>query len=108
MSFCPFILSPPIAPTPIPSILYYQEPSESQHKVGTALLLAAFTAIGVFSTDLGFVVSFGGAVLGSSLVFIFPALMWITKCRKEARKGVTFKVRNNDFGCPHPGMLSPQ
>ncbi|CAM9750577.1 unnamed protein product [Ascophyllum nodosum] len=73
------------------SLFGINEPSESQRKVGTALLLAAFTAIGVFLTDLGFVVSFGGAVLGSSLVFIFPALMWITKCRKEAQKGVTFK-----------------
>ncbi|CAN0465839.1 unnamed protein product, partial [Scytosiphon promiscuus] len=63
------------------------DPTETQRKVGTTLLLAMFTAIGVLLTDLGFVVSFGGAVLGSALVFIFPTMMWISKCKKDVKWG---------------------
>lgn len=60
--------------------------------MGTTLLLAMFTAIGVTLTDLGFVVSFGGAVLGSALVFIFPTMMWIAKCKKDTKLGRPLKV----------------
>ncbi|CAM9563096.1 unnamed protein product [Scytosiphon promiscuus] len=67
------------------------DPTETQRKVGTTLLLAMFTAIGVLLTDLGFVVSFGGAVLGSALVFIFPTMMWISKCKKDVKWGKPLK-----------------
>lgn len=70
-----------------------QNPTETQRKIGTTLLLAAFTAVGVTLTDLGFVVSFGGAVLGSGVVFIFPTMMWISKCRTDAKNGKALKVR---------------
>lgn len=87
-------------PSPFSDAFFFpQEPTEFQRKLGTVLLLAAFTAIGVVLTDLGFVVSFAGAVLGSALVFIFPSLMWISKCKKEAQKGVVFKV-GHSRGCP--------
>ncbi|CAM9556902.1 unnamed protein product [Hapterophycus canaliculatus] len=69
-----------------------QDPTETQRKVGTTLLLAMFTAIGVLLTDLGFVVSFGGAVLGSALVFIFPTMMWISKCKKDVKWGKPLKA----------------
>lgn len=69
-----------------------QNPTETQRKVGSALLLTFFTAIGVLLTDLGFVVSFGGAVLGSALVFIFPTMMWISKCKKDTKMGRQLKV----------------
>lgn len=105
-----------------------QNPTETQRKVGTALLLAAFTAIGVTITDLGFVVSFGGAVLGSALVFIYPTMMWIKKCRQDVRSGKPPKVsragliRSSTLGkpsqsepsCPAPlcqslyGIVDPQ
>lgn len=98
-----------------------QNPTETQRKVGTALLLAAFTAIGVTITDLGFVVSFGGAVLGSALVFIYPAMMWIKKCRQDVQSGKPPKVsragliRSSMLGkpgqsepsCPAPLRSSP-
>lgn len=71
---------------------FYQNPTETQRRVGIAMLLAGFTTIGVFLTDLGFVVSFGGAVLASALVFIFPALMWISKTKADAKNGVVLKV----------------
>lgn len=83
--------SPP-PPSPRANRLQIQKPTETQRTVGTALLLSAFTAIGVLLTDLGFVVSFGGAVLGSALVFIFPTLMWINKCKKDAKNGIALKV----------------
>lgn len=66
--------------------------------MGTALLLGMFTAIGVLLTDLGFVVSFGGAVLGSALVFIFPTMMWIAQSKKDAKWGKPLKVRGVDGG----------
>ncbi|CBJ49079.1 conserved unknown protein [Ectocarpus siliculosus] len=66
-------------------------PTENQRKVGTTLLLGFFTAIGVLLTDLGFVVSFGGAVLGSALVFIFPTMMWIAQSKKDAKWGKPLK-----------------
>eukprot|EP00903_Cladosiphon_okamuranus_P009008 g8617.t1 len=69
----------------------YSNPTETQRKIGTTLLLAFFTAIGVLLTDLGFVVSFGGAVLGSALVFIFPTMMWISKCKKDTKMGRKLK-----------------
>lgn len=87
-----------------------QNPTETQRKVGTTLLLAFFTAIGVLLTDLGFVVSFGGAVLGSALVFIFPTMMWISKCKKDVKMGRQLKVRRSlkhrggggdGYVCPH-------
>lgn len=80
-----------------------QDPTETQRKIGITLLLAGFTAIGVFLTDLGFVVSFGGAVLASALVFIFPALMWINKCKADEKKGVVFKVKL--VLIVHPGAM---
>lgn len=79
------------------SITPTQEPTETQRKVGTTLLLAFFTAIGVLLTDLGFVVSFGGAVLGSALVFIFPTMMWISKCKKDVKMGMQLKVRQSSI-----------
>lgn len=73
------------------NLLGYKNPTETQRRVGIAMLLAGFTTIGVFLTDLGFVVSFGGAVLASALVFIFPALMWISKTKADAKNGVVLK-----------------
>lgn len=85
----------PKTSTPIPSYRAFpcgQDPTDTQRTIGSAVLLAAFTAIGVLLTDLGFVVSFGGAVLGSALVFIFPTVMWINKCKRDSKNGVTIKV----------------
>ena len=51
------------------------------HRVSTALLLAVVTAVSLVLKDLGLVVAFGGAILGSALVYIFPALMFLKNSR---------------------------
>lgn len=47
------------------------------HRIATAALLAAVTSLSLVLKDLGLVVAFGGAILGSALVYIFPALMFL-------------------------------
>ncbi|CAM9295579.1 unnamed protein product, partial [Choristocarpus tenellus] len=72
-------------------LLGFKNPTDRQMKIGSTVLLTMFTAVGVVLRDLGFVVSFGGAVLGSALVFIYPTLMWISKCKADAKKGIALK-----------------
>jgi len=43
----------------------------------TLLLLCVMNGASLFVKDLGLVVGLGGAILGSALVYIFPALMAI-------------------------------
>lgn len=47
------------------------------HRIATAALLAVVTSVSLVLKDLGLVVAFGGAILGSALVYIFPALMFL-------------------------------
>ncbi|CAM9161015.1 unnamed protein product [Discosporangium mesarthrocarpum] len=69
-------------------LLGLKNPTNKQMTLSSVLLLTAFTVVGVVLRDLGFVVSFGGAVLGSMLVFIFPTTMWISKAKSDIKKGI--------------------
>ncbi|CAN0550839.1 unnamed protein product, partial [Ectocarpus sp. 12 AP-2014] len=54
------------------------KPGETRNRTRwTVGLLAAVTAASLKLTDLGFVNSFGGALIGSGIVFVFPALMFL-------------------------------
>jgi len=47
------------------------------HLASTVGLLAIVSGMSLVIKDLGFVVAFGGAVLGSALVYVFPSLMFL-------------------------------
>ena len=55
------------------------------HVASTVLLLGLVTAISLVLKDLGLVVAFGGAILGSALVYIMPALMFLKNERNAKR-----------------------
>lgn len=54
------------------------KPGETKNRTRwTVGLLAGVTAASLKLTDLGFVNSFGGALIGSGIVYVFPALMFL-------------------------------
>lgn len=54
------------------------KPGETKNRTRwTVGLLAGITAASLKLTDLGFVNSFGGALVGSGIVYVFPALMFL-------------------------------
>eukprot|EP00953_Heterococcus_sp_UTEX-ZZ885_P033821 17576-Heterococcus_DN1.PRE.1 len=69
------------------SALSIQEPSDTQVKVATVGLLGLFTGLAMVLRNLGFVVAFGGALLGSAVIYVCPALMWVFKCKQDIAKG---------------------
>jgi sodium-coupled neutral amino acid transporter 11 len=62
------------------------------HRASTVLLLAAVSTVSLFLKDLGLVVAFGGAILGSALVYVFPALMFL-KHKRDANEPQTLTTR---------------
>lgn len=54
------------------------------HVASTVLLMMAVNGLALFVKNLGLVVSLGGAILGSALVYIFPALMSVVHSRRHA------------------------
>merc|ERR1711957_835469 len=60
---------------------------DTVHRASTVLLLAAVSTVSLFLKDLGLVVAFGGAILGSALVYIMPALMFLKHKHDDAQKG---------------------
>ena len=61
----------------------------------------AVTAGGLLISDVGFVVSFIGAVLGSAIIYIFPALLFLatSKAREAAGAELTALVKTERWGC---------
>ena len=51
--------------------------SQKTKDISTVLGLAFFTVAGTFIRNLGLVSSVGGALLGSAIIYIFPALSYI-------------------------------
>lgn len=51
-------------------------------------LLGATTAVSLALTDLGFVNSFCGALVGSGIIYIFPSIMFLRPLRNGIRAGV--------------------
>ena len=47
------------------------------------------TAAGLAISDVGFVVSFVGGVLGSAIIYIFPALLLLATTKDQAGKGLS-------------------
>jgi len=58
----------------------------SVHVVATLLLLVVMNGLALKLKNLGLVVAVGGAALGTSLVYTFPAMMFIQATRQLARK----------------------
>lgn len=62
------------------------KPGETKNRTRwTVGLLAGVTAASLKLTDLGFVNSFGGALIGSGIVFVFPALMFLKPLMKKLK-----------------------
>jgi len=53
------------------------------HIASTVLIMLLVNGAGLFIKDLGLIVALGGAILGSALIYIYPALMFIANGRKQ-------------------------
>lgn len=53
----------------------------------TVGLVSAVTAVSLKLTDLGFVNSFAGALIGSGIIYAFPALMFLRPLREKIASG---------------------
>lgn len=63
-------------------------PGETKGRTAwTVGLLGVVTAASLKLTDLGFVNSFGGAVVGSGIIYVFPALMFLRPLRSQLMAG---------------------
>ncbi|CAM9343192.1 unnamed protein product, partial [Chrysoparadoxa australica] len=67
--------------------LGYSKPGKKTVRLATLLMVTLFTTVGILIRNLGFVIAFSGAVLGSLIAYIFPALMWMAKCGKDKKAG---------------------
>jgi len=54
----------------------------------TRLLLCATTAVALVLENVGFVVSFNGALMGSAIIYIFPSLLFLKSCKNRIAKGL--------------------
>ena len=59
----------------------------SVHTITTVVLMCLMNGLALKLKNLGLVVAFGGALLGSALVYIFPALMFIQATRQLIAQG---------------------
>lgn len=68
---------------------------ESKQKV-TRGLVSVITGLSLILKDAGVVVSFNGAVMGSAIIFIFPALLFLKSTKEKLESGaleLTRKVK---------------
>lgn len=64
----------------------FKMPQKTGRRKMTAILLAAVAGIAMLVEDAGFVVSFNGALMGTAILYIFPAVMflrWTTQPGKD-------------------------
>lgn len=61
------------------------------------------TAAGLAISDVGFVVSFVGGVLGSAIIYIFPALLLLATTKEQAGKGKGLSAER--LGCRAMAVL---
>ena len=61
-------------------------PQSSVHVATTLVLLCAMNGVALVLKNLGLVVAVGGAALGTSLVYTFPALMFIQATRLKRKE----------------------
>ena len=73
----------------------------------TRIMHAILTAGGLLIADVGFVVSFIGAVFGSAIIYIFPALLFLatSKAREAAGAAPTSLVKAERWGCRAMALL---
>ncbi len=62
----------------------------------TVVLLSLVTVAAIYMQDLSFVMSFGGATLGNSLIYIFPALMFKAMV-KNMGDGASSALKNETY-----------
>ena len=77
--------------------------SQSTKDMIAVVTLIFTTSVAMVMRDLGFLASFAGAVLGSCVIYIFPAMMHIAAVRKaveadkelpeKKRQGLTYTTR---------------
>ena len=63
-------------------------PLEKERRM-TSILLAVVTSIALFAKDAGFVIGFNGAVMGSTIAFTFPALLFLKYHRSNPSKALS-------------------
>ena len=63
-----------------------QSGKTSVHVTSTLILLCVMNGLSLKLKNLGLVVAVGGAALGTSLVYTFPALMFIQATRQLEKK----------------------
>lgn len=51
------------------------------------VLLTVLSGLALVLRDVGFVVSFGGALLGSCVIYIYPALMFLRTVARKVKSG---------------------
>lgn len=73
------------------NLLGNKNPSDKTQTVTTLILLTIVSTLAVFLRDVGFVVSFGGALLGSCIIYIFPALIFLKTMSKKIAAGEVSK-----------------
>ena len=59
------------------------------HVIATVALIALINGVALVLKDLGLVVAFGGAILGSALVYIMPGLMFLGHAASKRLNGWT-------------------
>lgn len=72
---------------PLLSLPQKTNPSPQLRKASTVGLLGAISVLAVFLRDVGFVASFGGAILGSAIIYIFPALIFLQTVKNQVKSG---------------------
>ena len=60
---------------------------ERKQNMLSAAILAIVSILAIVLTDLGFVVSFGGAILGSAIIYIFPTILFIKTIKDKVKSG---------------------
>ena len=55
---------------------------EKQRTPATIAMVALTVLAGIKITDLGFVVAFGGAILGSAIIYVIPSQIALSACKK--------------------------
>jgi sodium-coupled neutral amino acid transporter 11 len=73
-------------------LFYYGVGHKISDKANTAvtrLLLAVITALALALDNVGFVISFNGALMGSAIIYIFPSLLFLKSLKNRINKGVT-------------------
>ena len=73
------------------NLLGNKNPSDKTQTITTLVLLTIVSTLAVFLRDVGFVVSFGGALLGSCIIYIFPALIFLKTMSKKIAAGEVSK-----------------